>query len=266
MAKAKQAKGANVPHKALHSRLSYLYQAATYLSAQEKPSTASAIPTPPPVPSQPHLQNAGDESDHHHELAEPQPASSQNLSRLLLSDLRTVSMKMQIRLSPGMKHTICKRCDMLLQDGSTCVTKVENKSKNGRKPWADVLVRTCANCGCEKRFPVNAERQPRRPNRVSKAAAQVGYEIPTRDDLRKADRKSHGMSLTARTGGSQPTLPSNCAEGSGATAEVRVCHKATTRSRLPSAATNSYHVGVKLDMAGKLVDMGCVETTDGEMG
>jgi hypothetical protein len=92
------------------------------------------------------------------------------------------------------------------------------------------------------------------------------YEIPTRDDLRKADRRSHDMSLTARTGGSQPTLPSNCADGSGTTAEVRVCHKATTRSRLPSAATNPYHVGMKLDMAGKLVDRGWVETTDGEMG
>jgi ribonuclease P protein subunit RPR2 len=174
MAKAKQAKGANVPHKALHSRLSYLYQAATYLSAQEKPSTAPAIPTPPPVPSQPHLQNASNESSHNQAPAEPQPASSQFLTRVLLSDLRTVSMKMQIRLSPGMKHTICKRCDALLQDGSTCVTKIENKSKNGRKPWADVLVRTCGNCGCEKRFPVNVERQPRRPNRVSKATTQVG--------------------------------------------------------------------------------------------
>lgn len=174
MAKAKQAKGANVPHKALHSRLSYLYQAATYLSAQGKASIAPAIPTPPPVPSQPHLRSVDNEGDHHQESAEPRPASSQFLTRVLLSDLRTVSMKMQIRLSPGMKHTICKRCDALLQDGVTCVTKVENKSKNGRKPWADMLVRTCNNCGCEKRFPVNVERQPRRPNRVSKAPAQVG--------------------------------------------------------------------------------------------
>ncbi|OBT79852.1 hypothetical protein VF21_01559 [Pseudogymnoascus sp. 05NY08] len=225
MAKAKQAKGANVPHKALHSRLSYLYQAATYLSAQEKPSTAPAIPTPPPISSQPHLQNAGDESVQNQAPAEPQPASSQFLTRVLLSDLRTVSMKMQIRLSPGMKHTICKRCDALLQDGSTCVTKIENKSKNGRKPWADVLVRTCGNCGCEKRFPVNAERQPRRPNRVSKATTQeirlhycpiigrASYEIRTEDDLRKVALRSRRMSLTEKADGSQSALSVSCAEG-----------------------------------------------------
>jgi ribonuclease P protein subunit RPR2 len=174
MGKAKQPKGANVPHKALHSRLSYLYQAATYLSAQENPTIPPAISTPLPIPSQAHLQKTSDEDDHQQAPAEPQPASSQFLSRQLLSDLRSVSLKMQIRLSQGMKHTICKRCDALLVDGSTCITKVENKSKNGRKPWADMLVRTCGNCGCEKRFPVNADRQPRRPNRVVKAADQVG--------------------------------------------------------------------------------------------
>lgn len=174
MGKAKPPKGTNVPHKALHSRLSYLYQAATYLSAQEKSATALAIPTPPPIPSQAQLKKTGDQDDQSQAPAKPLPASSQFLPRQLLSDLRTVSLKMQIRLAQGMKHAICKRCDALLVDGSTCATKVENKSKNGKKPWADVLVRTCNNCGCEKRFPVNADRQPRRPNRVTKAAAQAG--------------------------------------------------------------------------------------------
>ncbi|OBT51360.1 hypothetical protein VE04_07581 [Pseudogymnoascus sp. 24MN13] len=206
MAKAKQAKGANVPHKALHSRLSYLYQAATYLSAQEKPSTAPAIPTPPPVPSQPHLQNASNESSHNQAPAEPQPASSQFLTRVLLSDLRTVSMKMQIRLSPGMKHTICKRCDALLQDGSTCVTKIENKSKNGRKPWADVL---------------SAERMPRgclildqisRKYDYCPIIGRASYEMPSEVDLRKVDRRSHRMSLTAKTDGSQSAFSISCAE------------------------------------------------------
>jgi ribonuclease P protein subunit RPR2 len=49
--------------------------------------------------------------------------------------------------------------------GSTCTNEVENKSKDGKKPWADVLVRRCATCGLEKRFPVAAKRQKRRSQR-----------------------------------------------------------------------------------------------------
>jgi ribonuclease P protein subunit RPR2 len=65
-----------------------------------------------------------------------------------------------------MKHSICKNCDTMLIDGSTCTNEVENKSKGGKKRWADVLVRKCNTCGLEKRFPIGAERQKRRPHRT----------------------------------------------------------------------------------------------------
>lgn len=165
-----KAKPLNVPHKALHSRVSYLYQAAAYLATLEPPSTATHVHE-----AEGHQQEVGHEDGQHTARSEPQLASSQVLSRQLLSDLRCVSQKMQIRLSPAMKHAICKRCDTMLLEGSTCTAKVENKSKNGKKPWADVLVRICSNCGCERRFPVNADRQPRRPYRLAKdSGARIG--------------------------------------------------------------------------------------------
>lgn len=169
MAKAKTTTGANVPHRALCSRISYLYQAAAYLSTQVQP------PTPIPKDEAADSQNNNielskdDSSRHKPILSDSQHAHA--LPRKFVSDLRDVSLKMQIRLSPAMKHTMCKRCDTLLVDGRTCATEVENKSKGGRKPWADTLVKKCLNCGCERRYPVNSDRQTRRPHRVMKATA-----------------------------------------------------------------------------------------------
>jgi len=169
MAKPKTPGGANVPHKALHSRISFLYQAAAYLATQEQPLTLTTSAEDGAELRQGHQQAGNGNIMQHATPIESQSTSSQVLSRQMLSDLRSVSHKMLIRLSPAMKHTICKRCDTLLVDGSTCITEVENKSKNGKKPWADVLVRKCTSCGCESRFPVNVDRQFRRPHRVSKS-------------------------------------------------------------------------------------------------
>lgn len=174
MAKAKTLGAANVPHKALHSRISFLYQAAAYLATQERPLTLTTSTEDEAELRQGHQKAGNDNTFQHATPIESQPTSSQILSRQMLSDLRSVSHKMLIRLSPAMKHTICKRCDTLLVDGSTCITEVENKSKNGKKPWADVLVRKCTTCGCERRFPVNVDRQPRRPDRVSKSTGPQG--------------------------------------------------------------------------------------------
>lgn len=147
MAKAKS-KGGIVSNKALYSRISYLYQAAAYLEAQShKPVKASVL-------------DASSSSS-----TEPGPTLS--VSRCLLSDLRNVSLKAQIRLSPALKHTICKRCNSLLLEGSTCSVEVENKSRGGKKPWADVLVRTCKQCSLERRIPVGIGHQKRRPYRIA---------------------------------------------------------------------------------------------------
>ena len=123
-------------HKHLHSRISFLYQASTYLS--------SSLPC-----------NG--------------PCSVTPLSRLYTAHLRSVALRSTIRLTPSLKHTICKRCDTHLTPGVSCNTFLENKSRAGRKPWADVLVRQCDACGAVKRFPVGAKRQVRGENRRGKA-------------------------------------------------------------------------------------------------
>ncbi len=168
MAKTKNTK-VNVPHKLLHSRISYLYQAAAYLSVQREPSTTSSQHKAE-VLSCTQVTSKTDASTELRSFSNSQLPCTHSLQRKLVSDLKDVSLKMQIRLSPAMKHTMCKRCDTLILDSTTCTTEVENKSRNGMKPWADVLVKRCSNCGCERRFPVSVDRQSRRPHRISKAA------------------------------------------------------------------------------------------------
>ena len=166
MAKVKTSKGVSgVTNKALHSRVSFLYQAAAYLATRE-----------------PQCQNSNsvDRTGLHKDVLTVSQTTSQDdiklpsqaLSRRCISDLRAVSLKTQIRLSPSMKRSICKRCDIMLIDGSTCASEIENKSKGGRKPWANILVRRCKSCGYERRFPCEAKRQARRPHRPLKARMQ----------------------------------------------------------------------------------------------
>jgi ribonuclease P protein subunit RPR2 len=163
MAKVKSSKGAGgVTNKALHSRVSFLYQAAAYLATREP---------------QCHNSSSADGMGLHQDVMTVSQTASQDdirlpshaLSRRYISDLRAVSLKTQIRLSPSIKHSICKRCDIMLIDGSTCACEVENKSKGGSKPWADVLVRRCKSCGYERKFPCEAKRQARRPRRLLKS-------------------------------------------------------------------------------------------------
>jgi ribonuclease P protein subunit RPR2 len=170
MAKVKSSKGTgNIPNKILHSRISYLYQAATYLAAAQQPHSGSK-----PTSTEDSSMATGKESEtesrgtmatESSELTISSHAAYRPASRRLISDLRSVTLKGQMRISPTMKHSICKKCDTMLIDGSTCANEVENKSKDGKKPWADVLVRKCFTCGLEKRFPVATKRQPRRPHR-----------------------------------------------------------------------------------------------------
>jgi ribonuclease P protein subunit RPR2 len=161
MAKAKTSKGAgSVPNKALHSRVSFLYQAAAYLATQQQHSKTT-VRSPSGQAEQTTVAAANDSEALANSTFKP-------VSRRLVSDLRSVSLKIQMRMSPAMKRAICKSCDTMLIDRSTCSSEVENKSKGGKKPWADVLVRKCNTCGFEKRFPMRSERQKRRPARLPK--------------------------------------------------------------------------------------------------
>ena len=148
MAKGKGQSGVQNRH--IFERISYLYQAADYLStasrAQQDTSTQMT------------------QSQH-----ASQKKATQNVSRHAVSDLRAVSLKVMIRQSPDMKRAMCKFCDTILDEGRTCQSTIENQSKGGKKPWADVLVIRCSTCGNSKRYPVNAARQKRKHLRSEKA-------------------------------------------------------------------------------------------------
>jgi ribonuclease P protein subunit RPR2 len=174
MAKVKVSKDAGkFPNKALHSRISYLYQAATYLATQQKQHSKAAIEPSKNEGSGWQSHDAAGMTETEMRTPFDSDASLQPASRRLISDLRTVSLKAQIRMSPAIKYSTCKNCDTLLIDGSTCTSQVDNTSKRGKKPWADILVRRCNTCGTAKRFPVAAERQKRRPRRSADSSEKI---------------------------------------------------------------------------------------------
>lgn len=179
-------KAIGVSQRHLYCRMSYLYQAATHLMNARLDggsgatdlttiTTENKFPAPLQSKSAHHAEGAHDIKVEtlkslptiSHASVNQVSTNTLGPSCHLVSQLRAVSLKGQIRLSQAMKHSICKRCDALLFPGSTSSTRVENKSRGGKKPWADVLVTTCHSCGAAKRFPVGGKRQRRRPHRAS---------------------------------------------------------------------------------------------------
>lgn len=154
MAKEKQNKIKGVPNKHLHARTSFLYQAATYLT----------------------LRAGAAKSDIAEESAQSGhvPHSHSGLALQLGSDIQSVSRKGQVRLSSDLKRTICKTCNTVLVPGRTATQAIENESKGGKKPWADVLVISCTLCGSKKRFPIGAQRQK---SKTERTPAQVQTEL-----------------------------------------------------------------------------------------
>ncbi len=173
MAKNKAAGG--VHNRALYSRASFLYQAAALCAETQQPQQDAPSVTEPQAPAQGRVSPSGGVHGNGSEgRGRGRQAPLQGMSRHLLTDLRSVSLKTMIRLTPGIKRTICKYCDTLLMEGKTCTSTVENQSKGAKKPWADVLVITCNTCGGAKRFPVAAPRPPRKTARAGKEAEEQG--------------------------------------------------------------------------------------------
>src|ERR1700722_16849003 len=119
MAKAKaQKSGSGVPQKHLHSRISYLHQAAAYLASVEGTSRSliSAEGAPRPV--------------HNNSLVKS-TSSAYNQTRNLLPQLRALSQKSQIRLTPELKHSFCICWERLLVAGKTNNMTIANSSLHG---------------------------------------------------------------------------------------------------------------------------------------
>ncbi|KAI0835414.1 Rpr2-domain-containing protein [Hypoxylon sp. FL0890] len=163
----------SVPNRPIYSRISYLYQAAAYLASQSDFKASDTVTQA--------SEGTGQETSKESKQTPCTHRSNHALSRRLITDLRSSSLKSQIRLSPALKHTICKSCDTLLIEGETSSSIVENKSKGGKKPWADVLVVTCHACGGVKRFPVQAPRQKRRPIREKESKEKLEKNLQETD-------------------------------------------------------------------------------------
>ncbi|KAM0140558.1 hypothetical protein ACHAO1_002242 [Botrytis cinerea] len=104
MAKSQATKGVSkVPNKVLYSRISYLYQAATYLAVQDKESQEQSAKGTALDSSMEDVMK--DESK---DVANITEGPHQALSRRLITDLRSVSLKGLMRMSPDMKHSISR--------------------------------------------------------------------------------------------------------------------------------------------------------------
>lgn len=193
-----------VPNKHLHARISFLQQAATYLTLQTKPKLDSEkdaslesgaseplenltgidgalheTSTPKatqscntkPYPSAPLASETTPKPCHSLHLPPiPDPSSSARLT----SHLALIAQKSQIRLTSNIKHQICKRCSTILIEGSTCRKFIENLSRGGRKAHADVLVVECGVCGGRKRWAVGVGRQGKGKGKKGERRAAVG--------------------------------------------------------------------------------------------
>ena len=180
MAKEKVKKG--VPNKHLHARIAYLDQAVKYLSAQSLTQSHNGNKKFDSDELHDHFQPAERTTtippgtlaiDAAHSIANQKPSRGHpstatfnpppsGLPLQLNAHLRSVAQKAQIRLSQDLKHAICKICNSSLIEGETYLRSIENLSKGGRKPWADVLVLKCCACGACKRFPIGAKKQKRK--------------------------------------------------------------------------------------------------------
>jgi ribonuclease P protein subunit RPR2 len=140
MSKVKPPKAKGIPNKHLHARSTFLYQAATYLTLQTTTPDIARKHSP--------------------------------LALQLGSDLQQVSRKGQLRLAIDLKRSMCKSCNTILIPGRTATQEIQNPSKGGKKPWADVLVLTCNICGGEKKFPVGAKKQLSKAKRVATPAVE----------------------------------------------------------------------------------------------
>ncbi|OLN96370.1 Ribonuclease P protein subunit rpr2 [Colletotrichum chlorophyti] len=165
-------KSESLPNRHLYTRVSYLHQAASYLATVQTPSAASAS------------NSSSWSRNDAYSVAGEERSTSEKVARRMVADIRAVSLKAQIRPSPSLKQMMCKYCDTLLVEGKTCSTTVENASKGGKKPWADVMVTKCKTCSKAKRFPVSAPRQKRRPFREQKPVEEqeMATEVSKKSD------------------------------------------------------------------------------------
>lgn len=154
---------AKVPNRQAHSRISFLYQAANYMANLPRKTADLPLENQRQIHSNNVLPPQGQAS-----VKSPEEQAEGNstdtkatlrqyaISMYFASHISTIGQKSQAKVSKDIKRTMCKGCAVPLLPGKTSTTRVENKSRGGKKPWADVLVVRCKLCGMEKRYPIGS--------------------------------------------------------------------------------------------------------------
>jgi ribonuclease P protein subunit RPR2 len=136
-----------IPNRQAYSRISFLYQASSYFATL--PNAGESVTL------QKGRRKAQKKSSH--KSSEQAEKHGFPVSAYLGSHLMTIGRKGIIRIAPSVKRSICKRCKVLLREGSTSAVSLENKSLDGSKPHADMLLVACLGCGMEKRYPLGSK-------------------------------------------------------------------------------------------------------------
>ncbi|KAK4954829.1 hypothetical protein LTR10_007021 [Elasticomyces elasticus] len=206
-----------IPNKHIHARISYLQQAATYLTVQrERFNDAGLIADRPSIvakdePRQ-RLQSLHDEHPATSSMEVTNEATKKNeewkrkagldlpqsggLPLYLASHLGQIARKTQTRLHPNIKHLICRTCSAVLVIGESCTKHMENVSRGGRKPHADVLVIECTVCGAAKRFPVGAKRQKRKAARSRDQGQDKSHDLLMEDASMEVSPTAQSLAVT----------------------------------------------------------------------
>ncbi|KAI4163548.1 MAG: hypothetical protein LQ342_002820 [Letrouitia transgressa] len=166
--------------KHLNSRISFLYKATTYLNSVHSQSLSPRLfaqvrgtngetglekEKEPIIDTDETSLGQDDLTENINSKAPADSLQLLGLGRQFLDHAQGISKKSQIRLSQTMKRSVCKKCNSFLDPGSSASSRMENSSRGGKKPWADILVVTCNYCGTAKRYPVGAKRQLKKSKR-----------------------------------------------------------------------------------------------------
>ncbi|EEA22687.1 conserved hypothetical protein [Talaromyces marneffei ATCC 18224] len=158
-------------HSHIRARMAYLHRAAIYLQTHPKSETNTPTQNPDDI------KHGDREKDS--EARQAKSNIQATMPRQYITQMRSIALKTQQRLSQETKRGFCKRCDLLLVPGETSTEEIQNESKGCRKPWADVLVVRCKACETVKRFPQNQKRSVKLAVRGKEKAAvetKVGVE------------------------------------------------------------------------------------------
>ena len=158
------------PQKHLRARMQYLFDAAKYLRKVQESVSQPGTKATERKDLKDDPSDLGEVSMAASEAPENETKATANsltagtgaADHFLISQVRSIAAKAQIRLEKETKHHLCKGCDAVLIPNVTSTTMLENKSKAGTKPWATTKIVSCNLCGISKRFPTGAKRQLRK--------------------------------------------------------------------------------------------------------